>query len=454
MRVVIAVHHFPPRYRAGAELRALDAAAWLRKNGHEVSVVCVERIDQGPETGLQWEDDVYEGIPVRRLSYDLSRADDRFRWEYDNPWIEGALGETLDEVRPDVFHLFSGYLMGAGALRAAKARALPVVVTLNDFWFLCPRINLQRPDGKLSAPDRFDPQACARCKFEEKRRFRSFARAFPGAADWLWGNAFRSPAGVTTAFAEMEDRFRQRNQVLVGMLEQVDALICPSRFVLEAFQSRGIAPAKLFLNTHGIDSTGWTPLSAGAPDPDRGLRIGYLGQVEPHKGVHLLLEAFSTLRSSVPLSLAIYGSPPASEQYQSTLDRLAGGDRRIRMHGRYEPQQLGQILSQIDVLAIPSTWNEIGPLVMYEALRARIPVVASDLPNMSYIIQPEVNGLLFRCGDSADLASKLQRCLEEPDLLPRLREGIEPVKSIDEEMREIERIYFSVLESRQPVLPS
>src|SRR5258705_5157431 len=134
MKIVIAVHHFPPRYKAGAELRVYDAAIWLQQQGHQVYVICIEYIDRGPDEGLIWEDTEYDGIPVRRLSFDLAKAPDKFRWEYDNPWIEQHLSHYLAQLKPDVFHLFSGYLMGPGAVRAAKTLGIPFVITLTDFW--------------------------------------------------------------------------------------------------------------------------------------------------------------------------------------------------------------------------------------------------------------------------------------------------------------------------------
>ena len=54
MKIVIAMHHFPPRYTGGAELRAYRTAAWLRDHGHDVYVVqdYKEEIDFG---NVDWE---------------------------------------------------------------------------------------------------------------------------------------------------------------------------------------------------------------------------------------------------------------------------------------------------------------------------------------------------------------------------------------------------------------
>ena len=171
MRIALAVHHFPPNYSAGAELYAYQTARWLENNGNDLRIIAVESVNSGPNEELQTEDDVYRGLRVHRLSFDLSNPKDKFTWEYDNPWIYDHLVEYFGKMKPDVFHLISGYILGAGALKAALTHQIPVVVTLTDFWFFCPRINLVRPDGRLSDAFVFDAHNCTRCKFEEKRRY-------------------------------------------------------------------------------------------------------------------------------------------------------------------------------------------------------------------------------------------------------------------------------------------
>ena len=51
MNIVMAVHHFPPHYTSGAELRAYRTAAWLRDHGHDVCVVSASTPSQAAEYG-------------------------------------------------------------------------------------------------------------------------------------------------------------------------------------------------------------------------------------------------------------------------------------------------------------------------------------------------------------------------------------------------------------------
>ena len=444
MNILIAVHHFPPRYQAGAELRAYRTANWMRKHGHDARVVAVEHIDQGSGNGVDWQDDEYQGVPVRRLSFDLGQAPDPFVWEYDNPWIERHLAGYLSEWKPDLFHLISGYIMGAGALKAAQQAGVPAVVTLVDFWFFCRRLTLLRPTGQLSSPTMYDPRACARCYFEERRRFRLASQTAPAVADALWSLAFTTGLGKAFGLDETVHKFEARYRDLMQALQTATAIVCPSRFLIETFTAHGIDHERLVLNTHGLDTSTWLPVD-GPRAEDGVFRVGYIGQIEHHKGVHLIVEALGKLQSDKPIELLIYGNEQAAPRYTESLRRQIGADARIKIMGRYKNEQVAQILSQFDALVIPSMWNEIGPWTLFEAFEVKAPVVTTDLPNMSYVVRHDQDGLLFRSGDSDDLAKQLQRLIDEPDLAARLRANIPVVKKIDEEMALLQGVYEGVL---------
>ncbi len=449
MRIVLAVHHFPPKYTAGAELRAYRTAKWLVDNGHDVNIVTVENIFDGPEERLKWEVDVYDGLPVRRLSFDLTKAEDGFKWEYDNPWIYDHLLDYLDQVEPDIFHLISGYLIGAGALNAAYYHHIPAVITLTDFWFYCPRINLVRPDGSLSDAYKFNADNCTRCRYEEKRRYLLPSKAFPGLADRLWAGVSNSNWLNVKRIKETTQKFEQRNRILMDALSESAALICPSQFLVDTLRCRGLSERKLHLIQHGLDKSSW--LESDGRSNDSVFRIGYLGQIDRHKGVHLLIRAFNELEENTPLELVIFGDTNAVPNYANSLVNLASTNPKIKFLGKYEYSHVAKIFAQLDVLVIPSIWNEIGPWVMYEALETKTPVIASDIPNMSHIIRHEENGLLFKTGDWRDLAHQLQRIIESDSLRTQLIERIQPVNTIDNEMADLELVYEEAIKSSKTV---
>ena len=90
---------------------------------------------------------------------------------------------------------------------------------------------------------------------------------------------------------------------------------------------------------------------------------------------------------------------------------------------------------------MPSLWYENAPLVIQEAFATKTPVLTTNLGGMAEAVKHNVNGLLFERGNIDDLAKQLQRITDEPGLIERLREGIPPVKRIEEEVTELELIY-------------
>jgi glycosyltransferase involved in cell wall biosynthesis len=170
-----------------------------------------------------------------------------------------------------------------------------------------------------------------------------------------------------------------------------------------------------------------------------------VGTLAPHKGCDVLIRAFRRLPSELDATLDIYGNLERFKPFVEELRSLAGGDDRIDFAGPFAREEVGDVLSGMDVLVVPSRWYENGPGVIFEAFAAGVPVVATDLGGMSEFVRSEKDGLLFGLEDHDDLARQLRRLLEEPGLLERLRAGIRPVKTIQENVDELEALYGALL---------
>ncbi|MBI3243381.1 MAG: glycosyltransferase family 4 protein [Chloroflexi bacterium] len=432
MKILMAVHHFPPRYKGGAEWETHRRANALQARGHQVRVVSVERIDAGPEQGVSWEDDEFDGVKVRRLSFKMAAAPDPFRWEYDNLWIGDHLSQLITEDRPDIFHLISGYLMSGRALLAARELGIPSLVSLTDFWFLCRRITMLRSDGSLSTLP-ISPMSCARCLGEEKRRYSLPNKFAPGLMDVFWQTQKKEIG-----------QFEARMNFLKKALSQVNGVISPSRFLQSVYVDWGVPQEKIFFSRQGRDFPD-LPTGALGKKPSDTLRVGYLGQVTHLKGVHVLIEAVKRL-PNLPISLEVHGDLSHFPHYVSQLRQLIGNDSRIRLAGPYNRRsELTRVMQNLDVTVVPSLWYENSPNVILESFAHQTPVLASDMGGMSELVQEGVSGLLFKLGDAGDLARKLRWLLDEPDLLVKLRAGIRPTKTVAQEMDQLEAVYCQIV---------
>jgi glycosyltransferase involved in cell wall biosynthesis len=427
MKVLLAVHHFPPNYTGGAEWRAYRTADALQGRGHQVRVLSVESIDHHAG-GPDWRDEVYEGVQVRRLFLELDRASNPWRVEFDNPWIGQHLGTWLGTLQPDVFHLIGGYLLSGSALGAARSMGIPSIVTLTDYWFLCPRITMLRSDGRQSGLP-IDPVTCAQCIGQERRRYALLNAIAPRLMRAFWRMR-----------KKRAHRIEERQRFLMNELNGASTLIAPSHYLMDQFTKAGVREESIRFMRQGHD---FSYLNDGLlrKEPCERLRVGYIGQISFHKGVHTLLQAAGAI-DNPNLEIRIYGDGSRFPRYTKSLRRFKPSRTSVEFAGSFAGKMLlTKILQTLDLVVVPSVWAENSPNRVLEAFAHQTPVVASNAGGLPELIDHGRNGLLFEAGNPGALANVLGSLLDSPQLLESLRANIPAVKSLDEEIDQLEELY-------------
>jgi glycosyltransferase involved in cell wall biosynthesis len=444
--VLLVSNGFPPEQVGGTEAYTAGLARALAARGHRVQVLCGGRWDVGLTYHEGVTREAHGDVTVDRFHVNWTRAPDPSRYLFDNPVAAAYVGERLARDPVDVVHVTSCERLSASVIGAVRARGVPVVLSLTDFWFLCPRMTLLRTDGSNCSQQ---PGAweCLKCQTWNERVYRWPAAVLPEAA----------VKPVLTAAARWPVLARQRGlRGLAGDMTSRQSYLrrafslasrrrTASTFVRDRFFASGFDdPMDVRPYGHDIE---WLE---GYRDktPSTRLRVGYIGQIAKHKGVHLLLQAVASLDADVRrrLALEIYGSLDKDATYAADLRRLAAGLPEVSFRGTYEHHESGRVFSQMDVLAVPSLWFDF-PLVVHEAFVSGTPVVATRLGGMAEAVRHDECGLLFERGDAADLARALRRLVLESDLLDKLRAGIRPVRTMVEEATDLTEVYRDVTES-------
>ena len=442
MNVVLVTPHFPPDHIGGVEQYSGRLAEDLRRHGDAPHVVCLEAIHEGASVSSQ-VDGTY-GYPVHRVYVGRELLDAPVSSVYDVPGVESIIAGVLDSSRADVVHVHSGYLLGASALAAARRLEVPTVVTLHDFWFVCSLITIIHPVG-MPCPGPESAVKCAWCLGTLRRRYRLPERLTGRRAGRLIEGLARAPVlRDVVSRLDVVEAVRMRQTRLLELLSQADVILSPSRFVRDRIAEAGLEPARVLLSRYGIEPR--QSNQAGRAD-DAPLRIGYLGQLAPHKGVHVLIDAVRRLQGS-PLTLHVHGDPRPHPAYVERLHKAALGDSRIHFEGPYPHDRVYDILSGLDVIVVPSVWYENSPFVIQEAQSAHVPVLASRLGGMQELVADERDGLLFAAGDAHDLSRQLQRVVRTPGLLRQLRPDGSSVRQADDELRELRGHYARVASAR------
>jgi len=164
------------------------------------------------------------------------------------------------------------------------------------------------------------------------------------------------------------------------------------------------------------------------------------------KGISLLIDAFNEVHHS-KAELNIYGRLPSSSMYlKKHCENLP-----IYFRGGYNYKDIAKILSNIDVLVVPSIWYENSPLVIHEAFLAKIPVITSNLGGMAELVTHEKNGLLFEPGNVEDLIEKMNVFINNPKLIEKYSKETY-VRSIQEDVEEIEKLYVKLLRKKEGLM--
>ncbi|MFK7742648.1 MAG: glycosyltransferase family 4 protein [Planctomycetota bacterium] len=446
MRVTLVVHQFPPNYFTGTESYAHAVGRELLARGHDVDVFSLE--PRFSEADGPWGEsrEIVDGLPVRRIHFWMMLGRDWRRMEYRHPMMAETFAEHLRERQPDVVHSFHLRHVGADLIDRCIEQRRRVVLQLMDFWFLCPRVILMKSDGSACDGPPDGGRGCVPCHAPDLEE--QLAASPIGEEALATARASCGAGGDSQPSWELTGKLSsllERPDYLMQRLRQTDAVVAPTRFLRDVFIQNG-APAELLQHcSYGVDTKALannvaTLRAARDHAEPRPLTFGFFGTYSPHKGPDVLIEAFTQVQSE-RVRCVLRGRATDFPEFSGPLQKRAAQDPRIDMRGPFAREELAEALSEIDVLIVPSTWHENAPFVVLEARAAGLPVFASRFGGLVEVVDDNVDGELFAPGCADDLATRLQRLVDEPDRLQRYRAAVQPPKTLHKAVDEFEALY-------------
>jgi len=441
MKILLTVHQFLPDYASGTEILALHTALELQSRGHEVQVFTALPAASAIPDQEHFDHYVFEGIPVTRFKHahcPMGSQDNLTEQEYNNLLVAGQFARLVDAFRPDVVHFFHLMRLSASIVDVCVDKDIPTVLTPTDFWLVCPMCQLRLADGTMCAGP--DPWAANCVRHLATLKMPGLAadvlNRLPAAAVSGMVRIANLGAFRSSGSARMVAALSRRKGFLGARMNRIGKVLAPTRFMQQALERHGLAPAHINYLPYGIRLPPKLPGKSARHGP---LRIGLIGLGE-HKGAHILIQALHELVDG-NLQLRIYGRPDDFPAYFKRLKHLAGDDARVEFHGAFPNDQIGAILADLDILAVPSIWFENAPLVVYSAQAAGRPVIASDVAGISELITHDENGWLFPAGDSHRLAAILSELVNDRDQIARLSGNARMPKSISSYADDLLAVY-------------
>lgn len=412
MRICFISNLFPPYGRGGAERVVEEEALALKALGHDVSIItaCPVREDGSAEPRMTVENGlrVYRFFPLNLFFYgELGQhpAPVRLLWHLRDAGNDHA-ARTVERIlkieRPEIVHTHN--LKGIGFRVPAVIRKLGIrhAHTLHDVQLVAPSGLILK--GKEHAFGVADPLS---------RLFAAMARS-----------RFGSP----------------------------DVVISPSRFLLRFHAERGFFPQsqKILLPNPAPHVVPSKHVLSGET------RFLFLGQVETHKGILLLIEAFRRLVKERPKArLDVVGAGSGLEEAR----RTAGKDVRISFYGKKKPAQFADMFSKVDYTVVPSLCYENAPTVIVESFAYGVPVAAASIGGATELVRHEKNGFAFEAGNVGALVATMTRACDEKGAWPeRSRAAVRTAELLvaPRHADRLEALYEGrdpAFEEREPIVP-
>jgi glycosyltransferase involved in cell wall biosynthesis len=320
----------------------------------------------------------------------------------------------LREIDPDVVHFHHYVHLGIELLRVVRnvCPRARIVLTLHEFIAICMNNGqMVKTDGRLCL--RYSPRECNLC--------------FP--------------------HLKPEDFFL-RERYIKSFFALVDHFVSPSNFLRQRYRDWGLDAGNFSVIENGLPTGARVaprPLHNGEA---RG-RFAYFGQINPYKGLEIILEAFAALpgkaRKRVSLDIFGGGLDKQVEPFRKKVARLlAECGAMVHMHGAYEPEEIGRLMGDVDWVVMGSVWWENSPLVIQEAYKFGRPVICPDIGGMAEKVTDGKGGLTYRARDSVALAGVVKRILADPGLFDQLCESLPAYPDISSITRRHVELYRSL----------
>lgn len=357
MKIGLAHNLYPPDAKGGAEKVVEKMAAEFLKQGHDVFIITTEprqKSSKKIKEALKLDNEKQEKIYRLKSSYyNLGGTAKvlRFFWHLNNfcnPKRKAEIEKIIDIEKPDLFITHNLIGLGFFLVNILKKRKIKHEHFLHDIQVLHPSgLMFSGKESLIESVPAKIYQALT------KNIFNNITKVI-SPSKWLLNE-------------HLKRNFFAKSQKEIRPLHELKQL--RSRDAEEKLQKKG--------------------------------KFLFVGQIEKHKGIIFLIEAFKKIENE-NISLEIIGDGKDFLEAKN----LATSDKRIHFLGRVESNIIKIEMEKAGTLIVPSLCYENSPTVIYEAREFSLPLIASNLGGIPEIISE--HDLLFEAGNTDDLIAKIK----------------------------------------------
>lgn len=304
------------------------------------------------------------------------------------------VGTMIRDWRPDVVHAHNVWMrLSPVPLEAAHEAGVPVMMTVHDYNWVCPRKWMITEDDRPCEVGFGRRCAVSGCRGSREGRV------------WMPYNALRwlKTAAHRTMLTKWVDRFISPSRHLAGWMER-------SLGVDEVIHIPNFAPG---------------PRGGVVRPVDHPENLVFAGRLSREKGIDVLLRSLPVVASHHPeVRLVIAGDGPE----RSELERQAnesGAGHVVRFAGPLEPDALGSIYADAGLVVLPTLWMENCPVSILEAFAHGRAVVGTRIGGVPELIDDGRTGVLFERDNHRELSAVLDDLLSDRERIERMGRNAE-----------------------------
>jgi glycosyltransferase involved in cell wall biosynthesis len=372
MKFIQVIHQFLPDYVGGIELFVKNVSTSLVNAGHDVLIFSG---DGDVVSDIHRKEEIIDDLKLVKVLNKIGTSPKgrNFLRTFKNPLVLKEFDKVIKTFRPDLIHVHHTVYLSGDIITSAKKKGIPVIATMHDFWFLCHKLHLidwrgnqcEGPHGGLK---------CAMCFGMDRQN-----------------SVFLKNPLVYVIPLIYRTLYQRR------LLELTDLLLVPSKLAIEILGRHLHSGAKIMHLPYFIP---YHPSALDQNRPTPRIRFGYMGSIKPHKGLHILIDAFNELVDE-NVSLEIHGPITTDDTYGAELMKRRR-HRNVSFKGPYNNRNIGGLVE---------------------------------------LIEDGKNGFLFEHGNPASLLTVIRSILAHPTSLSNLNSEVSKEQKMEYGFEKLTEVY-------------
>lgn len=385
-------------------------------------------------------------------------------------WMDALFKEFLIKYNIKIIHINEIFGFSSSIIKVATANGVKCIVTVHEYWWLCThRVMVDYNNIICDGPDNI--RKCSYCIQDKLKTFNSrkikFREKVKNSTPTIYKlisflkklSKLIKIGKANQKYLELDFGTRNYNdsisskleiQVLNRLKKNIDALnnthliIAVSSDVKRILTKYGVNHEKILIQH--IGSTIANQYIAHTKEVDsENVVFGFIGGVSYYKGIHQLVDAYMSLpeRYLKKSRLEIFGKYSTGYYNSMNLKYIKNNHytKNIIFHGKYNPQDIPLITNKIDIMVLPSLCADTAPQTIFESFSCNLPIIAPKIGGFTDFIAHMVNGLIYETASVQSLTEALERIIDKPQIIDKLRNGIPKMKTIEDNTKELFEIY-------------